>query len=472
MKSKLILSFMLVMLLVSCVSAADWDNVQDYDEEEQILTITNALGLGETIARIQLLTPSQMNVIDRGPGIFQKVAELKFHEFDENYTNGLGGMELINREGWIEYEDREYKLKYRNTIREWDEDVYENVCFPAVINGTDTSECSYIKVGTEHKEDYEWIEFTELSELPKKNTFVGVYVDVLPNEKGEWIPDRWFGERIDVWASWNSSFEQDLSLFYNCEDEAEFYSGTHNLSAFAGSLVFDETNALSGKSCQIRSGQQPQLSGLAGEDVFNLVGEHHTWIIWWASNDSVCPGGETYPFYTDDMGTDFRLETVSSCASHRMNAGGIFGRTEAYEQNNWYMTTIVSNASGLTYFENGTRQDQKSQPFSAGAAELIFFNRDAGGTDGIGQIDNLFFYNRTLSPSEINDLWNNGASISPPDPTPPDLFPEINLTFPNDKYNVSTNAISFNYSCSDDNLVDNVTLFIDDVINTTTIRNK
>jgi len=38
-----------LLILVSNVTAMDWDNVKDYNSEEKIITVTNALGLGGTI---------------------------------------------------------------------------------------------------------------------------------------------------------------------------------------------------------------------------------------------------------------------------------------------------------------------------------------------------------------------------------------------------------------------------------------
>ena len=80
---KLFLLTLICVLLIGSVSASEFDNVKDYDDETNTITITNFFGLGEQIIRMQLITPHN-NPVSAGKDI--KVAEIKIHEFKEDYT--------------------------------------------------------------------------------------------------------------------------------------------------------------------------------------------------------------------------------------------------------------------------------------------------------------------------------------------------------------------------------------------------
>ena len=69
---------LLGLFLISFASAAEWDHVKFYNEDSKTLTITNALGMGRTLLRIQLLS-DQHNKIEAKDDA--QIALLKIHEF-------------------------------------------------------------------------------------------------------------------------------------------------------------------------------------------------------------------------------------------------------------------------------------------------------------------------------------------------------------------------------------------------------
>ena len=87
--------FLIMLLLISPVMAADWDNVKSYDEEKKEITVTNLFGLGKEISQITLLSEINQNVIDRGEGVMQKVGEIKIKN-NEEYNNALKNMEFFD----------------------------------------------------------------------------------------------------------------------------------------------------------------------------------------------------------------------------------------------------------------------------------------------------------------------------------------------------------------------------------------
>ena len=49
----ILMGILLIVFTLPLASAADWDNVKDYDEETRTITIENALGLGDKITEIR-----------------------------------------------------------------------------------------------------------------------------------------------------------------------------------------------------------------------------------------------------------------------------------------------------------------------------------------------------------------------------------------------------------------------------------
>ena len=97
--------FLIALLLVSPVMAADWDNVKSYDAEKKEITVTNLFGLGKEISQITLLTELNHLVIDRGPNVMQRVAEFSIKN-NEDYGNALKNMELFDVQRSMKEMDR------------------------------------------------------------------------------------------------------------------------------------------------------------------------------------------------------------------------------------------------------------------------------------------------------------------------------------------------------------------------------
>ncbi|MGC9310066.1 MAG: hypothetical protein ACP5D2_05230, partial [Candidatus Nanoarchaeia archaeon] len=118
LRISLAIGILMILLLGGMVSAMDWDNVKSYNEESQTITITNALGFGERLARIQLMTPLDNKVL---PGEDVKVALLKIHEYKkmEGAMTGidtydmLQGRKLVGKKITMKYKEN-YEIEVPN----------------------------------------------------------------------------------------------------------------------------------------------------------------------------------------------------------------------------------------------------------------------------------------------------------------------------------------------------------------------
>ena len=89
---KILIFVVLFLIQISGVLAWEWDNVKSYNEATKTATIENALGLGETIAEIKLISPS-VNYVIRGKD--RLVAEFEVNSY-EDYENVFNSMEFYD----------------------------------------------------------------------------------------------------------------------------------------------------------------------------------------------------------------------------------------------------------------------------------------------------------------------------------------------------------------------------------------
>ena len=119
--------WMLVFLLcVSSVYAWDWDNVKEYDEETRTVTVTNALGLGDYIANITLITELEHFVIN---GNDKKISEFKVDNA-KNYPKAIKELEMYDRNNDMSIMNDEFTYKYKVHIETKTIKDYEEICEP------------------------------------------------------------------------------------------------------------------------------------------------------------------------------------------------------------------------------------------------------------------------------------------------------------------------------------------------------
>ena len=279
MKKQLLIVILALLLVVPMVSAWDWDNIKTYDRNSNTIIVTNALGLGETLVRMQLMTPQDYKVIDAGEGVYQKVAEIKLHEFKSDLDGAFAGTKTYDVLKDFKEEGRDIKLKYRVTISEGEIPIYGG-------NNCNATYCIPEIIGYEKIETYDWIEFTELSELPKQNTFIGIFADVKPGDKVEWIPDRWFGERIEEWATWTEALNENLIGYWNCEAHSnttlveDVVTGTYNGTLATNGAAIGTGTGIIGDSCDsdgTGAGIEDGIRFLADTNLLNGTFSIQTW---------------------------------------------------------------------------------------------------------------------------------------------------------------------------------------------------
>ena len=186
-----------ITMQISLVSAAwEFDNVKSYNPGTKTATITNAFGLGETIAEVTLNSPQEVKVL---PGNDVKVAEFTINNFND-YDDVFGTMEFYIYRSEIEV-SKEFVYKYK-TNEDISVDEYESQCSNRILgNGTNQEyNCKSIKTGSHIENQVVWNNLDEKAQLKSGIITIGIFTDVSEGERLEWIPNL-FGERISEWAA-------------------------------------------------------------------------------------------------------------------------------------------------------------------------------------------------------------------------------------------------------------------------------
>ena len=411
--------FLIALLLVSPVMAADWDNVKSYDAEKKEITVTNLFGLGKEISQITLLTELDHLVIDRGPNVMQRVAEFRIKN-NEDYGNALKKMELFDVQRSMKEMNREFEYRYR------EDNGYEDVPITntSYCNGEDECVAPILDYRRDYK--YNWIKLEEskLDELPEGNITLGIYLDVEEEERGEWIPTL-FGVRINEWATWTSSLNTILTHYYHfnessgtnaldsggigktqvnitlvpqAPDIAEFIS-----SGMFGGSVFVDTTGGSGSYAKTNAN-----IGLSGTD---------TWFIslWVNRTDPhtdpafLFGGSSGWPLYFSIKGG-----SAASASGVRINWGGSDTGTLAacFNSNGSAFNHVLwgQSAGRQLFYCDGTLLWNAS--FSSTTTnELRIGNQQYLDAESEINFDEMAVFNHSLTPGEISDLYNNGAGI-------------------------------------------------------------
>ena len=443
--------------MISAEETSTWDNIKQYDEETQIITIINTFGLGRDIATIQLNTPLNYIV---GAG-YQKVAEFTINSFDNTYSDAFERMEFYDLKNNEEKFERDFDYKYLTTELIEVND-YKQIC-ELSLNGTNI--CENVISGTHQEEREVWLDL-DTSILLKGEITVGIFTEVQIGDYVEWIPTL-FGKEIDEWASWITSLEANLRSYYrldetigNVVDYMDNNTGINNGSArgisgkIGNAFVFnsaDKTNVILG-------------------DVITNYGTMSI-NLWFKENKT--GGANSYLVSNQKAGANDDFDIVVNKVSGKLliaRSDVATGNHQIFSNlnmsdNQWHMATAVLNASGMFMFIDGVVQDDKDAFYEAVTNQGDWFMGGAWlvGDTSSSYIDEVGIWDRSLSQTEVTLLYNGGAGLSPRHSS----YPTITLNSPTDGTITTNHLVTFNCTASDVINLINVSLIIDGFYNQT-----
>ncbi len=422
----ILFSLILIMAVFSAsVFAWDFDNSKSYDSRTSTITVTNTFGLGGKIADIQLLTPHVNLVI---PGSDRLVAEMRFNITDLSYTNPFKAMSFYDLNSKSAEISKSFTYKYKYKSGERKIPIYKETCVPDAKekNGT---KCTKEIADYEIHDIYDWKNFddTDLTTLPGKEVTIGLFADVGRNDKVEWQPTL-FGIKIDEFASWTASFNVDLIAYYPFDNETDIIGSNDLVSGLAicgtgndevcATLYYNNSNAKHGNAGQFQriSNSNGTIVKINGNTDVNFTGDF-TYNVWVRMSDATLANteyffnrGDGYQYGLGDEDGAGQLSMVRYWfGSSWLEAGHsiVFG--------DWEMWTVtLKNATNnLTFYFNGV-------PIVSGTdghtGDNPSWNTYIGGrylaTTQFclrGQLDEMMYWNRELSPAEVSTLWDGGT---------------------------------------------------------------
>jgi hypothetical protein len=308
----------------------------------------------------------------------------------------------------------------------------------------------------------------------------GKYNWKIEGQKGIYDNIDWIGEfdgvKVIEWASWNSGFEEGLVSVYQLnegvngtttqENVSSIYNGTLN-----GNIGWNSNgiylNASSNNGGYIRAGGWNYLDSLN-------VGSVSFWIYpTLTPTSSYCnpPQTQCAPVSgAQNPGGGWMIALTNSlnlAFSPNNGAGGYATSTftNATSLNSWGNAVFTFNGTNVSAYLNGqyiTSTTYGSWSFGSFTG-LDIAGWGVTGTGFTGMLDEFYVWNRTLSSSEVNDLYNNGFGIFYKSYSPL----TITLNSPIDYYNSSSSSITLNCSAINLNKVQNISLWVNGIRNYT-----
>ncbi len=483
-----VLMVCMFLLIAPLISAFEFDNVKNYDEETKTIDIRNSvlgipfLQLGK-VAEVQLISPTVNYVI---MGEDRLVAEFEIRNF-KDYTEGaFDNLEFHNIKRNMKKFDREFNYRYKEF---YDIEVteYKRVCKEKMvwieINNSYEQEVydSYQnRTGSHLEERFDWISFNSKKDLQKGNITIGIFTDVLPNEKIEWIPTL-FGVEINEWAEWTESFNVDLISYYKMDDN------------LANTDVDDELNANEGLFAGGENTEDASVAGRVGTALdFDGNDYINTTMTTFGSGLSAGTSASFWIKTTDTSYIEFGVHsTADQIFGLEMNWGsaldsgklkiilydiGVSKNLNAYttadtdfNNGSWHHIVYTINASNNTVqiYVDG---DSKAMTYVAQETPVDFANFDiplyigahnfktTGAKNWLeGVLDEFGIWSRILSQEEVTGL-SSGITYR-------DVFPVLTTTqsYPVDAYSLPAGIVGIgcNFSSIDQNITDVTVLVYD-----------
>ncbi len=459
---KLILLMFCMVLLVGTVSAFDFDNSIRYEKNDMKVTIENAFGLpffGSDLGSLELKSHKTVNeVLTFGYGAEEVVMYYDFTGWDL-YQNGLGEVEFkdLNTGKTI---DRDYSFVYWG---EKERDTYTKFCQNiALANTTIIQDCNSIVDGTEQY--FDWLPYNS-RDIPKEDVRIGLKTYV---QKDDRIDGVWTiaGEKLSRHATWTAELTVGLVAYYpfNSSSGTTAYDryGSHN-----GALQFMEGNewVVGHLGNAIDMGTADEHIDVDSSSDFNFA-DAFSISVWVEPDATDADGRIVYMIGAGPKG--FHLsQNPNGNGNWRFSvyADGedVINSTSppsgSYEH---IVVTRLANGTLTMYIDSVAQIDVETSTGETGNTVLVIGATDGPETEFNGEIDELGFWNRSISQAEIDELYNSGTGI-----TYSSDVATFELSTPIEAFNSSVSTIEFSGRVYLAATVDNVSLIIDGVYNET-----
>lgn len=213
---------------------------------------------------------------------------------------------------------------------------------------------------------------------------------------------------IFLLGSVSAALWDDIVLYYDYNSTTDLVTGVYNLVVQEGAgASFTTTNALLGKSGNYTLNNNFNISANQGTD----IGTHNTTVNWWVRYDnSTSPGSEYMWIYntSECIITRYPLDELYVAGS-----GTIAGTN--LSKDNWHMVTLIHNGTDLSAYIDSVLVDVQTYAGSGCGTgnRLVNLGTNQAGSQDManGMMDEMGWWNRTLSSVELTELYNGGGGL-------------------------------------------------------------
>tara|TARA_R100000656_G_scaffold34028_2_gene29192 strand:- start:1487 stop:5137 length:3651 start_codon:yes stop_codon:yes gene_type:complete len=437
-----------MVFLIPLVSAFEFDNVKSYDAEKKQITIKNSfLGIPTTeIAKVTLLSDLNHNVIDRGQGVYQKVAEFKIENIKE-YNNALKNMEFFDVKRNLKPINRNYEYRYRVLKSTKNIPIHNETYCKGQI---EDCRAPIIDYRTDYIYNWVTLDETRKENLPEGEIILGVFLDVKKREIGEWIPTL-FGKRLSEWSTWSEGLNSGLTHYYTFNESSGSVAmdiGGFNLGnqinlSLSGTSAYFVNEGLIGNSAFIDTTASTNGRIRANGNI-GISGTNDYAFSLWVNRSNPAVDG-SFVFGSESAFPPYLSMYGSGGVGHmRLNWGGTDsgGINCGISQDGTKFDHVVLMESNgrVKLFVNNVLCINQTQG-SLTINNLIIGNEQSLASETIAEWDEFGTWNRSLALAEISDLYNGGAGITYTNvfTTPPSITYPTNTTY-------SDQVTSMNYT--------------------------
>jgi hypothetical protein len=467
----IIIIFMcMVIVSITLVNSQVLATTKEYNPLTKTYTIKDELN--KNIAKIKLNTPEEVFVI-RGKD--RQVAEFTIENFND-FADAFNSMEFIDLNTTRSF-SRPFTYKYKVPMLRY-ENYTEIFCdwIDVEVKGNRTQMPVNCRNTTRviSFDVSKWVAFNPHTIFPKGNVTIGIFIDVEPEERIEWIPTL-FNERLDNWAVWTEALNTQLFGYYDYNQGIgaliERVNGTVGLTNYSNTAT--NVGIINNGSYYNGNGQYDRNS-----TGFNLP--FRAFSLWFkpANNITSATTSQTIINLRGDDPYGIRTgDATGSCSNEVLTFMTSTARTcwigTTIVANTW--NHIVANYNGTNIYElylNGVKLPYTPvgtmQAFTI-TETTVARDRSTAAAYFNGTVDEIGIWNRTLSQAEITQLYNSGAGITyskNPDATNPNvtIYSPTNTTY-------TTSKVNFNLTVTDNGVIDKCWYSITNGITNITMAN-
>jgi hypothetical protein len=447
------------MAQIIVVSAFQFDNVKDYNNENRQYVLTNAFGLGGTISEIKMNTPHINNI---GIG-YQMVSEMEVVNGEWDWIDIINKIEVYNIKDNMKKIDRNIDIKYK---------LITQIDVPKRCDMNITKDC-----GTTKENKIEWLPFEKNSLKVGEKVTLGFFTNTKEGDYIEWIPTMYGNQKLNNYDIWNASINNGLVSYFKLDETT-------------GAIANDEVKIENGVLKNMENGDwiagkiNNGLNFSGVDEYFNTTtsdvgvnGEDFSMSLWYKPD--VVTGYQALVSNMESQDLEGRFYIRKAITTNLLtylrrdtNIGGstkTVTSTTAVSVGSWYHIVVTYNeASGnMQIWVNNVLEDETetgdAAVFSGTYDYGLMFGGalDSGGNFAYplqGTEDEIGIWNRTLSIGDIAQLYNSGSGLNYSTTSIPSSI-SVTLDAPINNYGTADTSITFDSraSCTNCNIT-NATL--------------